>query len=91
MGIIRASGGGVRDGADPIKLRRQIAKHGSSTLDMPPIFVYRGKDGELIIYDGVTRATRVAKLLPGEFVTVEVLGTTPSRGDRHPTVGEKLP
>jgi len=27
----------------------------------------------LIVYDGVTRATRVAKLLPGQMVTVEVI------------------
>ena len=41
---------------------------------MPPLFAYEGSDGELEIYDGVTRATRVAKLLPGTTVTVEVIG-----------------
>jgi len=52
-------------GADPVKLARQISIHGSSTQGMPSPWVYRGTDGALMIYDGVTRATRVAKLLPG--------------------------
>src|ERR1700676_4292283 len=55
-------------GADPVKLHRQIARHGSATHGMPPLEVYRGTDGELMIYDGLTRATRVAKLLPGQLV-----------------------
>ena len=78
-------------GADPLKLQRQIARHGRSTAGMPRLVVYRGSDGELIAYDGVTRATRVAKLLPGQTVPVEVIGDLPSRGARFPTVGERLP
>ena len=46
-----------RDGADPVKLHRQMAKHGTSIDGMPPPDVKRGSDGELVIYDGVTRAT----------------------------------
>ena len=80
-----------RGGADPAKLQRQIARHGKSTVNMPRIFVYRAADGVLVIYDGVTRATRVAKLLPGQSVTVEVIGTTNSLGSQNPTVGDKLP
>jgi hypothetical protein len=53
--------GSRRDGADPIKLQRQLAKHGTSIEGMPPPDVKRGSDGELVIYDGVTRATRAAK------------------------------
>ena len=45
-------------GADPAKLQRQIAQHGKSTKGMPPVIVMRGTDGELIIYDGVTRDPR---------------------------------
>ncbi len=41
---------------------------------MPRLFVFRASDGALVIYDGVTRATRVAKLLPGQTVSVEVIG-----------------
>src|SRR5690242_18389729 len=51
-------------GADPGKLKRQIAKHGRSTAGMPLLVAYEGSDGALELYDGVTRATRVAKLLP---------------------------
>jgi hypothetical protein len=29
-----------RDGADPIKLTRQISKHGTTIQGMPPPFVY---------------------------------------------------
>src|SRR5436190_20474678 len=61
-------------GADPYKLQRQIARHGTSTSGMPPLFAYEGSDGVLELVDGVTRATRVAKLLPGTKVRVEVLG-----------------
>ena len=83
---------GRKDGADPVKLTRQIAKHGKSITGMPPLFVTRGKDGLLRIIDGVTRATRVAKLLPGQTVRVEVVDNHPSWDfSRHPTVGERLP
>jgi hypothetical protein len=78
-------------GADPAKLQRQIARYGKSTLGMPRLVVYRGTDGELIVYDGVTRATRVAKLLPGQTVPVEVIGAVSSPGATYPTVGERLP
>ena len=78
-------------GADPGKLQRQIARYGRSTAGMPRLVVYRGSDGELIVYDGVTRATRVAKLLPGQTVPVEVIGVLASPGARFPTVGERLP
>jgi hypothetical protein len=61
-------------GADPVKLQRQIALHGLSTAGMPPLLAYEGSDGALELSDGVTRATRVAKLLPGMTVRVEVLG-----------------
>lgn len=55
-------------GADPWKLHQQIRKLGSSKDGMPPIFVYEDPDGVLEISDGVTRATRIAKLAPGETV-----------------------
>jgi hypothetical protein len=61
-------------GADPYKLQRQIAQHGASVVGMPPLLAYEGSDGVLELVDGVTRATRVAKLLPGTTVRVEVLG-----------------
>ena len=79
------------DGADPVKLHRQIAHHGQSLQGMPPVLVYRGSDGVLMITDGVTRATRAAKLCPGIAVPVEVLGELPRAFAALPTVEEKLP
>jgi hypothetical protein len=78
-------------GADPAKLQRQIARHGRSVQGMPPVLVYRGSDGELMITDGVTRATRTAKLCPGQLVAAEVLGDVPRAFASLPTVQEKLP
>jgi hypothetical protein len=82
--------GGRRDGVDPMKLHRQLARHGLSVIGMPPLEVSRGSDGELVINDGVTRATRVAKYLPGTLVTVEVIGTLPVAVRGLPTVRERL-
>jgi hypothetical protein len=81
--------GSRRDGADPLKLRRQFAQYGTSIDGMPPVEVKRGADGELVIYDGVTRATRVAKYLPGTLITVEVTGQLKAAVAALPTVGEK--
>ncbi len=80
------------DGADPGKLATQISRHGKSIDGLPPPLVIRGKNGELQLIDGVTRATRVGKLLPGLPITAEVIETRPKLDlSRYPTVGEKLP
>jgi hypothetical protein len=83
---------GVRSqGADPAKLARQIAKHGDSLAGMPPVEVTRGRDGHLRLNDGVTRATRAAKLRPGELIPAEVIATLPNLDvTRTPTVGDTL-
>jgi hypothetical protein len=78
-------------GADPVKLHRQIASLGSRTAGMPTLLAYRGSDGELMVYDGVTRATRIAKPLPGTTVQVEVIRTIAHSVGHLPTIGEKLP
>jgi hypothetical protein len=77
-------------GADPFKLQRQIAQFGASTAGMPSPLVYRGSDGELMIFDGVTRSSRVAKLLPAMLVRVEVVGELPFPFAKLPTVGDRL-
>lgn len=79
------------DGADPAKLQRQIAKHGRSFDGMPPVLVYRGSDGKLILSDGVTQATRAAKLCPGSVIPAELLGALRHPVGSFPTVQEKLP
>ena len=78
-------------GADLYKLHRQIARFGSSIAGMPLPEVYRGSDGELLLYNGVTRATRVAKLLPGCLITVEIMDDLPKPVGHLPTVGSTLP
>ena len=82
--------GSRRDGADPLKLQRQLARYGKSIVGMPPLEVKQGSDGELVIYDGVTRATRVAKYLPGEMILVEVTGDLNGPVGSLPTVGDRL-
>jgi hypothetical protein len=77
-------------GADPVKLQRQIVKHGRSTAGMPSLLVYEGADGALEIYDGVTRATRVAKLLPGTTVRVEVIAKLKRPKAKNRRVGDAL-
>jgi hypothetical protein len=78
-------------GADPAKLQRQIAKYGRRTDGMPKPTAYRGSDGLLMLSDGVTRATRVAKLLPGTLMAVEVIGVFRQPVGHLPRVGDKLP
>jgi hypothetical protein len=63
-----------RWGADPAKLPRQIALFGRSHIGMPAPWVYLATDGVLVLYNGVTRATRMAKLNPGRMMRVEVIG-----------------
>src|SRR4051812_33935760 len=67
-----------RQGADPGKLARQLSEHGSSLDGMPPLELIRGKDGNLRINDGVTRATRAAKFRSGELIPAEVIQNLPS-------------
>ena len=55
------------------------------------LWVYRGTDGVLMIYDGVTRASRVAELLPGTLIRVEVVGDLPAPCGQLPTIGDYLP
>jgi hypothetical protein len=79
-------------GADPVKLARHVARYGLSVVGMPVLEVTRAANGELVINSGVTRATRVAKYLPGQTVRVEVIDTL-SNWDvsKYPTVKEKMP
>jgi len=61
-------------GADPVKLAEQYRRFGVSTAGMPPLEVTEGKDGELMINDGVTRATRIYRFgKPGACVPVIVI------------------
>ncbi len=83
--------GSRRTGADPVKLQRQIARFGASSAGMPPLIVYEGTDGALLIYNGVTRATRIAKLASGDMVRVEVIGRLRRAVAADPKIGDLLP
>jgi hypothetical protein len=78
------------EGADLMKLHRQIAQYGSSIVGMPPLWVYEAADGVLMVYNGVTRATRIAKLAPGTLVPVEVIGKLRRAYAMSPTIGDVL-
>ena len=75
-------------GADPYKLQRQIARFGKSTAGMPPVWVYEGSNRVLEIVNGVTRATRIAKLAPGTTIRVEVIGQFRRPRGHYPKIGD---
>jgi hypothetical protein len=77
-------------GVDPWKLHQQIRQFGSSRGGMPPILVYEDPDGILEISDGVTRATRIAKLAPGHTVPVVVIGQYRRSRAGSPCVKDRL-
>jgi hypothetical protein len=78
-------------GADPAKLARQISLFGGSSVGMPPPWAFEGTDGVLVLYNGVTRATRIAKLSPGTLIRVEVIGKLRRAFGTRPKIGDLLP
>jgi hypothetical protein len=77
-------------GADWWKLHQQIRQFGSSKVGMPPILVHEDPDGVLEISDGVTRATRIAKLAPGQTVPIVVIGQYRRSRASSPSVRERI-
>jgi hypothetical protein len=77
-------------GADLWKLHRQIKRFGSSKAGMPPLLVYEDPDGLLEIFDGVTRATRLAKLAPGITVPIIVIGKYRNSRSNTKRLGETV-
>lgn len=78
-------------GANAEKLRGQMIRFGASAAGMPPPWAYRGSDGALVVYNGVTRATRLAMLAPGTPIRVEVVGVLRRPAGSLPTIGDLLP
>lgn len=58
---------------------------------MPVLEVSRGHDGFQVINDGLTRATRIAKLAPGTLVRVEVIDELPFNVGKFPSVKDTIP
>jgi hypothetical protein len=67
------------------------SRHGKSTQGTPTAPAYRGTDGELVSFNGVTRATRVARQLPGQMIRLEIIDDLSAPVGPWPTVGDKLP
>src|SRR5947207_373494 len=65
----RAQAGSIRPSCNDRSHNLEHPRRG-----MPPLWVYEAADGVLVVYNGVTGATRVAKLLPGRLIRVEVIG-----------------
>jgi hypothetical protein len=61
-----------------------------SAAGMAPPWVY-GSDGVLVLYYGVTRATRIVKLSPGTPIRVEVIGKLPKASAADPKIGDVPP
>jgi hypothetical protein len=80
------------NGADPLKLTRQLSLYGVKIVGMPPLFVSRDGAGRLQIIDGVTRATRAAKWAPGQRIRVHMTEEYPTHDySRFKTIAELLP
>ncbi len=77
-------------GVAPWKLHQQIRQFGSSRDGMPPLLAYEDPDGILEISDGVTRATPIARLAPGETVPVIVIGRYRRSRASSPCVRDRL-
>jgi hypothetical protein len=53
--------------------------------------VYEASEGALVVYNGVTRGTRIAKLAPGTTIRVEVVGTLRRAYAGEPKIGDRIP
>jgi hypothetical protein len=76
---------------DPFKLQQQIVRFGASMTSMPALWVCESSDGALVITNGITRATRIAKLAPGTLVRVEVVARVRRACGHLPKIGDLLP
>jgi hypothetical protein len=54
---------------------------------MPAPWVYEASDGVLVVYNRVTRATRIAKVAPGATIRVEVVGKLRRAYAGEPKIG----
>ena len=64
---------GRQDGPVAERYFDQVRKFQGKMEGIPLVQVTKGKGGELMINDGVTRATRIYNLSPGTLLPVEVI------------------
>ena len=67
-----------QDGPNVRRYRRQVQQFGGNVEGIPRIEVTEGRNGELMINNGVTRAMRVFNLSPGTDVPIEVIDVRPN-------------
>jgi hypothetical protein len=84
-------GAGRFQGADPAKLQRQLSQFGRSLAGMPPLWVLETSDGEYVINNGVTRATRAARFVPGKLIPIIVIQRVAFPGAALPMIQDRLP
>ena len=79
------------DGADPMKLQDQFNEHGNDLSELPPLEVIATAGGRLVIFNGVTRATRSYTIDPNKTVPVIVTSTYSNADISHlPTIEQLL-
>jgi hypothetical protein len=78
-------------GPTPASSQGRSPLFGRAATGMPPPWVYEASDGVLVLYNGVTRATRIARLAPGVLIRVEVIGKLPRAFAGDPKIGDVLP
>ena len=68
-----------RRSVDLAKLARQVRQYGSELTGMPPLEVMLCANDEMVINDGVTRATRACRFVgPGAKVPAVVIEVRPN-------------
>ena len=78
------------DGADPFKLANMMRQFGNSVQGMPPIQVTLGANNQMMINDGVTRAT-LAAMNGVNQIPATIIENNPSLNlNNLPTIGQVL-
>lgn len=74
-----------------MKLQDQFNEHGNDLFDLPPLEVIETSDNRLVIFNGVTRATRSYMIDPNKMVPIIVTFVYPNADISHlPTIEQLL-
>src|SRR5438874_2449477 len=68
---------GRQNGAVVSRYQQQVQDFGSGMAGMTPVEVTEGQGLELMINNGVTRATRIHYLAPGQLIPIEITDRRP--------------
>lgn len=79
------------DGADPMKLQDQFNEYENNLSQLPPLEVIAAAGEALVIFNGVTRATRSYMVDPGRVVPIIITASYPNAEVGHlPTIEQLL-